>query len=214
VQHASYGTSKFVQFVSHRHASHSRVCFGRFLSVAAKGRRARASCRAWACARQIRVLWRQLHRHVLQIWSLSYPAALHPRYMHARQAASTSAADAPPPGREGAGVVVSAPSDSGFSTGDRVACLTPGNASYAQFVAVPCSSCVKVPDAVPLNLACAALLQGLTAVVLTRRVYPVAAGDTVLVHAAAGGTGSLVLQACTAAGATGAFLCLLIRFAN
>ncbi len=109
-----------------------------------------------------------------------------------------------PPGREGAGVVVSAPSESGFSAGDRVACLTPGNASYAQFVAVPSSNCVRVPDSVPSNTACAALLQGLTAIVLTRRVYPVAAGDTVLVHAAAGGTGSLILQACTAAGATGA----------
>ena len=83
-----------------------------------------------------------------------------------------------------------------------MACLTPG--SYAQFVAVPCASCVKVPDSVPLKSACAALLQGLTAVVLTRHVYSVKAGDMVLVHAAAGGTGSLVLQSCKAAGATGA----------
>lgn len=98
---------------------------------------------------------------------------------------------------------MSAPSDSGFSPGDRVACLTPGNASYAQFVAVPSSNCVRVPDSVPSNTACAALLQGLTAMILTRRVYAVAAGDAVLVHAAAGGTGSLILQACRAAGATG-----------
>lgn len=69
-------------------------------------------------------------------------------------------------------------------------------------MSVPTSNCIRVPDAVPLDAACAALLQGLTAIVLTRRVYPVAAGDTVLVHAAAGGTGSLILQACGAAGAT------------
>jgi NADPH:quinone reductase-like Zn-dependent oxidoreductase len=117
-----------------------------------------------------------------------------------------------PLGREGAGVVISAPSDSSFSAGDRVACLTPSNASYAQYVALPSSSCVRVPSSVPADASCAALLQGLTAVVLTRHVYPVAAGDVVLVHAAAGGTGALIVQACRAAGATGEHHSTLLLF--
>ena len=62
---------------------------------------------------------------------------------------------------------------------------------------------MPVPHSLPFDTSCAALLQGLTAIVLTRRVYPVAAGDVVLVHAAAGGTGCLIVQACRAAGATG-----------
>lgn len=128
---------------------------------------------------------------------------------HAASSSSFSCGHFARTGREGTGVVVTAPSDSSFNVGDRVACLTPGNSSYAQFVSVPTSNCVRVPDAVPLDTACAALLQGLTAIVLTRRVYPVAAGDTVLVHAAAGGTGSLILQACGAAGATGALSSLV-----
>ena len=98
---------------------------------------------------------------------------------------------------------MSAPSDSSFSAGDRVACLTPSNASYAQYVALHSSHCVPVPHSLPSDTSCAALLQGLTAIVLTRRVYQVAAGDVVLVHAAAGGTGCLIVQACRAAGATG-----------
>jgi hypothetical protein len=182
-------------------------------------------CWAWSRARQTGVFRRELHRHLLQIWPLPNPAAVHPRCLVPLKIKPIclpkissrlvplrpSLITISPAGREGSGIVVSAPSDSGFHSGDRVACLTPGNASYAQFVAVPSSNCVKVPDSVPSNTACAALLQGLTAIVLTRRVYPVATGETVLVHAAAGGTGSLILQACRAAGATGALLLIVIQ---
>jgi len=48
---------------------------------------------------------------------------------------------------------------------------------------------VKLPDTISLEQAAALMLQGMTAQVLLRQVYPVEAGETILVHAAAGGTG-------------------------
>jgi NADPH2:quinone reductase len=77
--------------------------------------------------------------------------------------------------------------------GDRVAWNSaPG--SYAEQVAVPAAKAVPVPDGLDDELACAALLQGMTAHYLTHSTYPVAVGDEVLVHAAAGGAGRLVVQ--------------------
>jgi NADPH:quinone reductase len=87
-----------------------------------------------------------------------------------------------------------------FALGDRVAWAeTLG--SYAELVAVPADKAVPVPDAVSDELAVAALLQGMTAHALTHDTYPIRAGDDVLVHAAAGGVGSLLTQFATARGA-------------
>ena len=107
------------------------------------------------------------------------------------------------PGAEGAGVVLAAGSGvSEVRVGDRVAYgISNGRGSYANLAAVPERYLVRLPDAVPLPSAAAAMLQGMTAHYLTRDTYPVAPGDAVLVHAAAGGTGLLLIQMAKALGA-------------
>jgi NADPH2:quinone reductase len=88
-------------------------------------------------------------------------------------------------GVEGAGTVV--------DSGERVAWVAvPG--SYAEQVAAPREQLVPVPDGVSSETAAAALLQGMTAHYLAADSYPIADGDWVLVHAAAGGVGSLLTQ--------------------
>jgi NADPH2:quinone reductase len=104
---------------------------------------------------------------------------------------------APPPlvaGIEGAGRVTALGEGvTELSVGDRVAWNNaPG--SYAEQVVVSAAKAVPVPDGVSDELACAALLQGMTAHYLTHSTYPVQPGDEVLVHAAAGGAGRLVVQ--------------------
>jgi len=80
-----------------------------------------------------------------------------------------------------------------LSPGDRVVyCLARG--SYAEYIAVPAWQVVKLPEAVGLDTAAAALLQGMTAHYLTHSTYNLKAGSTALVHAAAGGTGLLIVQ--------------------
>jgi NADPH2:quinone reductase len=87
-------------------------------------------------------------------------------------------------------------------TGDgrRVVALT-GSGGYAQKVAVPESNLIPIPDGVDDDTAAGALLQGLTAMALVRRAARVEAGETVVVEAAAGGTGTLAVQLAKAAGA-------------
>jgi NADPH:quinone reductase len=104
-------------------------------------------------------------------------------------------------GLEGAGRVVEAGDDvEGFSVGDRVAWkYAPG--SYAQRVVVRAVDALAVPDDVADDLAAAIPLQGLTAHYLVTSTYPVREGDTVLVHAAAGGVGLLLTQLAAARGA-------------
>ena len=80
-----------------------------------------------------------------------------------------------------------------FSVGDRVAWKN-AQGSYAEQVAVPAAEALAIPDGLSAELACAALLQGLTAHYLSHSTYPVQAGDEVLVHAAAGGVGLLLTQ--------------------
>jgi NADPH:quinone reductase len=95
-------------------------------------------------------------------------------------------------GVEGAGTVL--------ATGARVAWVSaPG--SYAERVVVPEERAVPVPEGVSTEIAAAVLLQGLTAHYLAKDVYPVEPGDTVLVHAAAGGVGLLLTQLATRLGA-------------
>ncbi|HEX6352762.1 quinone oxidoreductase [Actinophytocola sp.] len=98
------------------------------------------------------------------------------------------------PGSEGAGTVVAVGSDvTGFAEGDHVAwCAAPG--SYAKRVVVPATAAFKVPDGVEDEIAAAAMLQGITAHYLVTSTYAVKPGDTVLVHAAAGGVGLLLVQ--------------------
>lgn len=98
------------------------------------------------------------------------------------------------PGTEGAGTVAAVGAGvTGFAEGDHVAWAA-GPGSYAQQVALPATNVVKVPDGVEDEVAAAAMLQGLTAHYLVTSTYAVKPGDTVLVHAAAGGTGLLLVQ--------------------
>jgi NADPH2:quinone reductase len=97
-------------------------------------------------------------------------------------------------GVEGAGTVAAVGADAGgFSVGDAVAWVSaPG--SYAERVVVPAARAVPIPDGVSNELAAAVLLQGMTAHYLATSTYPVQAGDSVLVHAGAGGVGLLLTQ--------------------
>jgi NADPH:quinone reductase len=85
--------------------------------------------------------------------------------------------------------------------GDRVAyAMTRG--SYSEYTLVAAAQLVTLPDHVDLKTAAAALLQGMTAHYLTHSTFPLKAGDKVLVHAAAGGTGLLIIQMAKMLGAT------------
>ncbi len=98
------------------------------------------------------------------------------------------------PGVEGAGTVAAAGAGvTEFGPGDRVAwALGPG--SYAERVVIPAGRAVSVPADVGLDVAAAAMLQGMTAHYLCHSTYPVAAGQVAVVHAAAGGVGLLLTQ--------------------
>ena len=104
-------------------------------------------------------------------------------------------------GQEGAGTVREVGAGvTDFSPGDRVAWAA-GPGSYAEQVAVPAAAAVRVPEGVADETAAAVMLQGLTAHYLVNSTYPVREGDTVLVHAAAGGVGLLLVQLAKARGA-------------
>jgi NADPH:quinone reductase len=102
-------------------------------------------------------------------------------------------------GLEGAGEVVASNSPD-FATGDRVAWMSVLG-SYASEVVVPAASAVRIPEGLDVELAAAALLQGITAHFLTHSTHVVKEGDRVLVHAAAGGVGLLLTQWSKARGA-------------
>ncbi len=97
-------------------------------------------------------------------------------------------------GQEAAGVVVAVGSDvTTVRLGERVAYV--GRlGSYAEYAAVPADRLVKIPDELDFDQAAAAMLQGMTAHYLSHGSYPVKPGDTVLIHAAAGGVGLLLVQ--------------------
>ena len=106
------------------------------------------------------------------------------------------------PGLEGSGVVTEVGSAvQGFSVGDNVAWPS-SLGSYSQIHAVNAASVVKVPEGVSLDVACAAMLQGMTAHYLIASLYEIKPGDTALVHAAAGGVGQLLCQMISNRGAT------------
>jgi len=97
-------------------------------------------------------------------------------------------------GQEAAGVIVEVGADvTTFKAGERVAYV--GRlGSYAELASVPVAQLVKIPDELDFDQAAAAMLQGMTAHYLSRGSYPVKQGDTVLIHAAAGGVGLLLVQ--------------------
>jgi NADPH2:quinone reductase len=106
------------------------------------------------------------------------------------------------PGVEGAGVVEAfGPDVTTVKVGDRVAYAGPIG-GYADVRLIDADRLVKLPDAISSEQAAAAMLQGMTVHMLLRRVYPVKAGDTILVHAAAGGVGLIACQWAKALGAT------------
>jgi NADPH2:quinone reductase len=100
------------------------------------------------------------------------------------------------PGHEGAGTVSSVGSAvTSVSVGDLVSWAWPGVCGgYAERVSVPAKWIVPLPQRIEPATAAAVLIQGLTAHYLSHAVYPVSPGDTVLIHGAAGGVGSLLTQ--------------------
>ena len=106
------------------------------------------------------------------------------------------------PGVEGAGVIETiGPDVANLSVGDRVAYGGPIG-GYAEVRLIPADRLVKLPEAISFEQAAAMMLQGMTAEMLLRRVHEVRAGETILVHAAAGGVGLILCQWAKALGAT------------
>src|SRR6266446_8809854 len=97
-------------------------------------------------------------------------------------------------GMEGAGTVEALGEGvNGLRVGDAVAWAM-SRGSYAEYAAVPAHFLVRVPSGLDLRQAAAAMLQGMTAHYLTHSTFPIEPAHTVVVHAAAGGTGRLISQ--------------------
>jgi len=106
-------------------------------------------------------------------------------------------------GLEGAGIVEAVGSGvTDLKPGDRVAYAGGPVGAYAEARNIPADRLVKLPEAIAFKTAAAMMLQGLTAQYLLRRTYRVQPGDTILIHAAAGGVGLIVCQWAKALGAT------------
>jgi len=106
------------------------------------------------------------------------------------------------PGSEGAGVVVQVGDGvAGLKPGDRVAYAGPVGA-YAEERLVAADRLVPLPDGVDDRVAAAAMLKGMTAQYLLRRTHRVEAGETILLHSAAGGVGLIAAQWAKSLGAT------------
>ena len=105
-------------------------------------------------------------------------------------------------GMEGAGVIEAVgPKVKEFKVGDRVAYANPIG-SYAEMCLRPVDRLVKVPAGIDDKVAAAIMLKGMTAWYLVKRTYKVRKGDTILVHAAAGGVGQILCQWAKHLGAT------------
>lgn len=105
-------------------------------------------------------------------------------------------------GQEAAGVVDALGEGvTALQVGDRVAYAGVAGA-YAEQQLAPAARVVLLPDAVSFETAAAAMLKGMTAEFLVRRCHPLKAGETILVHAAAGGVGTILVQWAKAIGAT------------
>jgi NADPH:quinone reductase len=98
-------------------------------------------------------------------------------------------------GKEAAGIITALGAGvAEFQAGDRVATCSAPLGMYAQECNVPAKELVRLPDNVSNETAAAGLLKGLTARYLLKQTFPVTAGQTIVVHAAAGGTGLLLTQ--------------------
>jgi len=105
------------------------------------------------------------------------------------------------PGMEAAGVVEALGADvSDLKVGDRVA-YAMHLGSYAEYALVPAAKLIPIPEGIDDRLAAAVMLQGLTAHYLSYGSYPIQAGNTVLIHAGAGGVGLLLSQIANRLGA-------------
>ena len=106
------------------------------------------------------------------------------------------------PGREAAGVITALGRNvRGFRVGERVAYVHSAPGAYCEARNLPAARLVKIPKGIAEEQAAALMLKGLTAQFLVRRTHRVRCGDTVLVHAAAGGVGSLLAQWASSLGA-------------
>lgn len=106
------------------------------------------------------------------------------------------------PGHEGAGVVLAVGSGvADLKPGDRVAYTDPIGA-YAQERLIPADRLVRIPDGISAQQAASMMLKGMTAQYLLRQTFPVKAGDTILLHASAGGVGLIAGQWAKHLGAT------------
>ncbi|HEV7264027.1 MAG TPA: quinone oxidoreductase [Falsiroseomonas sp.] len=106
-------------------------------------------------------------------------------------------------GMEAAGVVEAVGEGvTGVAPGDRVAYATAPIGAYAEARSIKADRLVKLPDAIAFEQAAAMMLQGMTAGFLLNRTYKVQAGQTILVHAAAGGVGLIMVQWAKHLGAT------------
>ena len=106
------------------------------------------------------------------------------------------------PGSEGAGVVEAVgPKVKEFKAGDRV-CYAGPIGAYAEVLMRPAARLLKIPAGIDDQTAAAMMLKGMTSQYLLRRTYRVQKGDTILVHAAAGGVGQIMCQWGRALGAT------------
>ena len=106
-------------------------------------------------------------------------------------------------GLEAAGVVEEVGPDTiEFKPGDRVAYASAPLGAYAEERLIPADRLLKLPGSISDQQAAAMMLKGITAQFLVCRTFPVKAGDTILIHAAAGGVGLIVCQWAAALGAT------------
>jgi NADPH:quinone reductase len=98
------------------------------------------------------------------------------------------------PGQEAAGTVIAVgPDVTAVNVGDRVAwCHVMG--TYAEYAVAPLAKLIAIPDSVTAKQAAGAMLQGMTAHYLAHSTYAIQKGDTVLIHAGAGGVGLLLIQ--------------------
>jgi NADPH:quinone reductase len=103
-------------------------------------------------------------------------------------------------GYEGSGIVVNNNNHSEFKIGNRIGFADVPFAN-AEKVAVPISHAIPLPDAIDFEMAASVLLQGLSAHFLTTDCHRVTAGEIVLIHAAAGGVGQIMIQICKTVGA-------------
>jgi NADPH:quinone reductase len=106
-------------------------------------------------------------------------------------------------GLESAGVIEAiGPDVSGFAIGDRVACVAGPDGAYSEARNVPAARVVPLPVGIDDRTAAAMMVRGMTARYLVHETYRVQPGDTILVHAAAGGVGTILCQWAKHLGAT------------